>query len=312
MTSNPADIGFLLESGNANMARAIATAQQVAASDAAVLLSGESGTGKHVLAVAIHGWSPRHAAPFVTVPRAALARHRSEAAPLAYLVDGWNAYGWLQAADGGTLFFEGVGDLPPAEQAKLIRFLDEHRFDVGDTDPAQTDVRVIAATSRDLERETGREHFRDDLFSRLSTITIRLPPLRERPEDLPKLTDHLLARLTARYQCGDVSIAPEVRKAFGRYWWPGNIRELESILERGVALSRGQTITIADLPERLFARPRNVAAGEISLPPLSLDALERQQIERAIGECATLQEAASRLGIAATTLWRKRKRYGLG
>ena len=302
--NHPPDPPPLLESANAEMARAIATAQQVAASDAAVLLIGESGTGKNVLAHAIHDWSPRRARPFVTVPRAALTERRNGGVAFADLA-------CIQAADGGTLFLAEVGELPAAEQAKLIRFFDEQRVETGSGGyPVTADIRVIAATSRDIEADVHAGRFREDLFFRLSVVTIALPPLRDRADDLTQLTDHLLAKLAAHYGRAFLQLTPEVHNFLHQYHWPGNVRELLSVLERLVVLSRSDTITADDLPERLLAPRREVR--EAPRPPaLSLHELERHQIELALRECPTLEDAANRLGINPTTLWRKRKRYGL-
>jgi NtrC-family two-component system response regulator AlgB len=302
---------LLLESCNSRMSRAIDTARRAAAAAVPVLLIGESGTGKHVLAAAIHEWSPRHAEPFTVVPRAALTEHRSEEALFAHLDDAGKPYQWLEATQRGTLFFEEVGELAPAEQAKLLRFLDLHQFEVGDPrERAAPDVHVIAGTGAHIETEVHAGRFRQDLFFRLSVVQIVLPPLRERLEDLPMLTEHFLARFTVRHQRGSVHLATDVQKALARYWWPGNIRELSSVLERMVVLSRGDTITAAELPDRLRdrAKPR---VGAVPARPESLNELERHAIETAVKEAATLQEAATRLGIDPATLWRKRKRYGL-
>ena len=302
----------LLESANAAMARALATARQVATSDVAVLLSGESATGKQVLAAAIHGWSARCAGPFVVVSRALGTEPRGETTSLALLDDGGSRHSWLTAADGGTLFFDEVCELPAMQQAKLARFLDDRRLEVGSgTEPVTADVRVLAATTRDLEAEVRAGRFREDLFFRLNVVHISLPPLRARREDLPRLTAHLLAGLAARHGRGALRFAPEVQHVFARYLWPGNVRELLSILERLVVLSRGEMITTEDLPERLLAPPRPIAQASTAAPPAPLRELERRQIEVAIRESNTLHEATLRLGIDPTTLWRKRKRYGL-
>jgi two-component system, NtrC family, response regulator AlgB len=310
--SNTPEPPPLWESANAEMARAIASARQVAAFDVPILLTGENGTGKKVLAAAIHGWSPRSAGPFVAVARAALAEHRLEGGLVAYAEDAWkDRYGWLDAANGGTLFFEEAGDLPSAVQAKLIRFLDGHRLEqVAGDKTANTGVRLITASDHDLEMDVRAGRFRQDLFFRLNVVGIHLPPLRERPEDLPKLTDQMLAILCTRHRRDAVRLTPEVQRVFARYRWPGNIRELVSVLERVVVLSRGEAVTTEDLPERLLVPPLE-ATGALPSQPLSLNALERHHVALAIRESATLQEAATRLGIHPTTLWRKRKRYGL-
>jgi len=302
----------IFESANATMARAINTARQVAASEVPVLLAGESGTGKHVLAAAIHGWSRRCAQPFVAVPRIPLANGRHEGELFPYFdPPGKDAYAWLSAADGGTLFFEEVGDLSLAQQAKLVHFLDEPRFELGlEGGPVTIDARVIAATNRNLEADVRSGRLREDLFFRLSVVNITLPPLRVRTEDLATLSEHFLANLAARYPRGELHLTEEVRQVFVRYPWPGNVRELQSVLERVVVLSRGDTITIEDLPERLLASLAPTA-GKHAASSTSLHELERHHIERVIKEAPTLEDAAIRLGIDPTTLWRKRKRYGL-
>ncbi len=300
----PPDPPPLLESAVPRMARAIATARRVAASEAAVLLIGESGTGKTLLARAIHTWSSRRVRPFVTVRRTALTERHGEAGAPADL-------GWLQAAEGGTLFFEEIGEFSAAEQAKLISFFDRQWLETsGEGHRFATDIRVIAATIRNIETDVHAGRFREDLFFRLSVVTITLPPLRDRAEDLATLTDHFLTRLTAHYERSPLRLTPEVLGILQRYHWPGNVRELWSVLERLVVLSRGPTITADDLPDRLLAPPRT--AGTPMQPQAeSLHELERHQIELAIRECPTLEDAANRLGINPTTLWRKRKRYGL-
>jgi len=280
----------VLESVNADMARAIHTARQVARSGVSVLLSGESGTGKHLLAAAIHQWSDRAGAPLVTVRRTVPSAPAHEGV----VFPSFGSRGedrWVEAADGGTVFFEEVADLAPPQQATLIQLLDDHRLG-GERESEQADIRVIAATARDLAAEYRAGRFRSDLFLRLEAVHITLPPLRERLGDLARLTESLLARFTAQYHRGALRLAPAVRQALARYCWPGNVRELESAIERGVVLSRGNTITTDDLPARL------------------LDA-ERHHIEEAIRASSTLRQAATRLGIDARTLWRKRKRYGL-
>jgi two-component system, NtrC family, response regulator AlgB len=306
----PADLP-LLESANPAMVRAIALARRVAASEVAVLLRGESGTGKHVLAAAIHDWSPRRTAAFIAVPCAALPQHRAADVLLAGVDDGWSKYDWLRAANGGTLFFDDVGDLPAVQQAKLMRFLDEHGFEVdGEGRLLEADALIVAATRRDLEADVRARRFREDPYFRLSTVQITLPPLRDRVEDLPGLTAHLLASLCARYRRGPLQLTGEVQQVFARYRWPGNVRELLSVIERAVALAQGTTITADDLPEYLLAAP-TAPTSTPSLPTQALRDLERQHIERAIRESATLEDAALRLGIDPATLWRKRKRYGL-
>jgi NtrC-family two-component system response regulator AlgB len=307
---SPQDPPPYLDTANAVMARAIGTARRVAESDVPVLLSGESGTGKHVLAKAIHRWSASPAAPFAALPGVAVTDHRHEGELFSCTQTTARADDEeFESIHGGTLFCEEVGDLLFGQQAKLVRLLDHHRFAEEDR-VIWEGMRVIAASRRDLEAEVRAGRFRADLFFRLSVVTITLPPLRDRPEDLLTLTEYLLDYLTHRYHRHAVRPASEVQAVFGRYHWPGNVRELVSILERAVVLSRDDVITTRDLPERLLMAPP-AAPATATAPVLSLEELERYHIQRAIAESSTLEEAAIRLGIDPTTLWRKRKRYGL-
>ncbi len=308
----------LLESLSPLMQRALATARQAAASDVTVLLTGESGTGKNVLARAMHSWSQRSDGPFVTIACTTLAEHLLESELFGHVKGAFTGAwkdkpGRLQAAEHGTVFLDEVGELPPELQAKLLRFLEEHRFEpVGASDTIAVDARIIAATNRDLEAEVGAGRFREDLFFRLNVIGIRMPPLRERREDLPALIDHLLANLCARYERKMVRLAGDARGALLAYGWPGNVRELVNTLERAVVLARGEEIRTEDLPDRLLAPVPAVPSAVASAPSaLSLEELERRHIAQVLADAETLEEAAARLGINATTLWRKRKRYGI-
>ncbi len=301
----------LLESASPAMARALATARQAAASDATLLLTGESGTGKNVLAAAMHAWSP----PFVTISCTSLAEHLLESELFGHMKGAFTSAwkdkpGRLEAARGGTIFLDEVGDLPPELQGKLLRFLEEHRFErVGGSETIEVDARVVAATNHDLESDVRDGRFREDLYFRLNVIAIRLPPLRERAADLPALTDHVLASVATRHRRGPLVLAPEARRALAAYAWPGNVRELVNTLERAVVLSRGDTIRAEDLPDRLLEPPP--AAPATPEAGLSLEDVERRHIVQVLAESSTLEDAAARLGINVTTLWRKRRRYGI-
>jgi len=304
----------LLESANPRMARAIAVAQQVAVSDAPVLLCGESGTGKRVLAAAIHCWSPRRAGPFVTVWSRAVADQQIEGGLLEQVAGAVSGArqrktGRPDTVDGGTLFFDEVHALPLAFQARLLRYLEGQQS--GD-DAFEEDARIIASTDHDLEADARTGHLRQDLFFRLNVITITLPPLRERLDDLPQLTEHLLAKLAVRHQRGPLELTPEAQSVLARHTWPGNVRELLSALERAVVVARGGRIRAEDL---------NLGASSAPPPPaepttettaaLSLREIEQRHIRTVLRESASIGEAAARLGIDPATLWRKRKRYGL-
>jgi NtrC-family two-component system response regulator AlgB len=306
----------LLESANAAMRRVLATARQAADSTATVLLSGESGTGKNVLATAIHAWSPRRAGPFVVVSCTTLADHLLESELFGHVrgafTGAWKDHpGRLETASGGTVFLDEVGELPPELQGKLLRFLEERRFErVGDTATREVDVRIVAATNRDLDAEVRAGRFRQDLFYRLNVIGITLPALRARPEDLPALIDHVLQTLAARHRRLAVSIEPAARAALLAYAWPGNVRELVNALERALVLAPGPTIRASDLPDHVLG-PALVPPTDASAENVSLEELERRHVRAVLADSATLEEAAARLGINPTTLWRMRKRWRL-
>ena len=307
----------LLESANPVMRRVLQTARQAAASDATILLTGESGTGKNVLATAIHGWSPRAAGPYVVVSCTTLSEHLLESELFGHVkgafTGAWKDHpGRLESARGGTVFLDEVGELPPDLQGKLLRFLEEKRFErVGDTTTREVDVRIVAATNRDLTAEVRASRFRQDLFYRLEVIGLALPPLRERPEDLPALVDHLLGILCARHRRSPMSLAPAARAALLAYPWPGNVRELLNALERALVLSAGDTLRAEDLPDHVLAPVPALPPEAADTASLSLEDLERRQVQAVLAQSATLEEAAARLGINPTTLWRKRKRWGL-
>jgi NtrC-family two-component system response regulator AlgB len=299
------------------MRRALETARQAAGSDSTVLLLGESGTGKNVLARAIHAWSPRRDAPFVTIACTTLAEQLLESELFGHVKGAFTGAwkdkpGRLEAADGGTLFLDEVGELPPELQAKLLRFLEERRFErVGDARTREVDARLVAATNRDLETEMRAGRFRADLFYRLAVIPVRLPPLRQRIEDLPTLVDHLLDGLAARLGRPRPTLEPGARAALAAYAWPGNVRELANVLERALVLSRGASIAAESLPDAVLAPPRETGAAPAPATMLSLEEVERRHVQQVLASSATLEEAAARLGIDPTTLWRKRRRWGL-
>ncbi len=305
----------LLESESPAMRRALDTARRGAASAVTVLLTGESGTGKTVLAAAMHGWSPRATGPFVTITCTTLAEHLLESEVFGHVkgafTDAWkDKPGRLEAADGGTLFLDEVGELPPELQAKLLRFLEERRFErVGSSETVTVDARIVAATNRDLEADVRANRFRGDLFYRLNVVSICLPPLRERREDLSALIEHTLATLCVRHHRSAVRLTPEALTALMAYPWPGNVRELVNVLEHAVVLARADIVAVEDLPDRLLAPPP--APPTAVARPQSVVGLERQHIQEVLAQAGTLEEAAARLGINPTTLWRKRKRYGI-
>src|SRR5262245_8691431 len=302
-----------LETDSPKIRSILEVAAKAAGSDVPVLLRGESGTGKSVLARMIHSMSPRSAHSFVvvncpTLSEELLACELFGHARGAFTGAVRDQAGRVEAAEGGTLFLDEIGEIAPSLQAKLLRFLEEKEFErVGENKTRRADVRMIAATNRDLEDHVRKGLFREDLLYRLNVIDLKLPPLRERPEDILRLARRFLAFFAkaVRRQTPELSKAAE--QALRVYSWPGTIRELRNTIERAVILWPAQVIE----PE---AFPAHIAAGAASpLPYLggefSLDAIEKEHITRVLARTQTLDEAAAILGIDASTLWRKRKKY---
>jgi two-component system, NtrC family, response regulator AlgB len=294
--------------------QALDLAFKAAASEAAVLIRGESGTGKGVLARAVHARSPRTAGPFVTVHCPSLSGELLESELFGHVRGAFtgavrDTVGKVAAAEGGTLFLDEIGDLPPLLQPKLLRLLQEKRYErVGETRTRAGDVRVVAATNRDLGVEVAAGRFREDLLYRLNVIEVVLPPLRLRPRDVLPLADHLLAFFTRSSGKALTGFTDEARAALGRSPWPGNLRELRNAIERGVILASGPLIGLADLPVQVGAPP----LGEVEIGGrVTLDQLEAEHIRRVLAVTPTVEEAATVLGIDPSTLYRKRKRYGL-
>jgi len=244
----------VLESANSQMVQAISTAHRVAAAaDLPILITGESGTGKSLLATLIHRCSPRRAAPFVTVCCAALIEHRLEGTLLEHL-DGaivQTHVGCARADISGTLFFDEIGNVPANCQTKLSHYLEARSGSLVGDGRRELSARVIAATRHDPKGEVESGRLRGDLFHQLAVVTIALPPLRERKEDLPKLSEHFLAQMAARYGRDTIELTAEAEQVLARYDWPGNVRELQSVLERAVVLTDGSRIGAEDL----FAGP---------------------------------------------------------
>jgi two-component system, NtrC family, response regulator AlgB len=294
---------------------ALDVAFRVAATEATVLLRGESGTGKGVLARAIHARSPRAARPFVTVHCPSLSAELLESDLFGHVKGAFtgavaDTEGKVAAAAGGTLFLDEIGDLPLSLQPKLLRFLQDRAYErVGEARPRTGDVRLIAATNHDLQAEAAAGRFREDLLYRLNVIEVTLPPLRERRRDLPALAEHLLAFFARQTGKRVIGFTAEAREAIARHAWPGNLRELRNAVERGVILATGPEVGLADLPAAV-GQPAAAARVEVG-GAATLDDLEREHIRRVLARTASLDEAAQSLGIDPSTLYRKRKRYGL-
>jgi DNA-binding NtrC family response regulator len=307
----------LLESRNPRMRTLLETARRAAESDATILVTGESGVGKNVTAAAIHRWSAHADRPFVTITCATLAEHLVESELFGHVrgafTGAWREKpGRLEMAEGGTAFLDEIGELPSEVQAKLLRFLEERSFErVGGAETITVKTRIVAATSRNLSDEVRAGRFREDLFYRLNVVVLDLPPLRERREDLRALTDHVLATLAVRHRRPELMLVPGARRAIEKYPWPGNVRELLNALERAVVVGRGDVVEPDDLPERVLAPSAAVPPIGLASVDGSLADVERAHVQRVLAESSTLEEAAERLGINPTTLWRKRKRWGL-
>jgi NtrC-family two-component system response regulator AlgB len=308
------------ETENAAFVSLLKQAARVAATGVPVLLRGESGTGKNVMARWLWLRSPRAARPFISVNCPALSvelmnstlfGHRKGAFTGAMA----DAAGKVQEAEGGTLFLDEVGDLSAEAQARLLRFLNDQSYErVGETKERHADVRLMAATNRSLEDEVRTGRFREDLLFRLNVVSLALPPLRERREDLPALVRHYLERARARQHRPDLALSEAAERAVRGHLWPGNLRELRNAVERAVILSPGPRIEAEDLGIAPVAEggAGGSSGTEVALgADVSLEALEREHIARVIARAPTLEAAARVLGIDATTLQRKRKRYGL-
>lgn len=294
---------------NSLMRRQLDLALQVADSHLTVLIEGESGTGKELVAQYIHEQSPRNSGPFVRVNCAALAETLLESELFGHARGAFTGAikdreGRFESAANGTIFLDEIGEVSQAIQVKLLRFLQSREFErVGENITRKVDVRVIAATNRRLSDALQEGAFRDDLYYRLNAVRIVLPSLRERPEDILLLAFHFLKRIAVDKRTFDLS--PETVKLLTAYRWPGNIRELENVMERAALLARDGVVLPAHLPPELLMLDEKLTGL------LSLEEIERQHIAKVIRIANDLDEASRVLNIDPATLWRKRKKYGL-
>jgi len=298
-----------LTSESPAMQKVLDVAFRAADSDATVLLLGESGTGKSVLARAIHQRSPRRNGAFVTVSCPSLSRELLESELFGHAKGAFtgahaDTLGKVAAADGGTLFLDEIGELPMEIQAKLLRLLQEREYErVGETKPRRANVRVISATNRDLAQAIPSGRFREDLFYRLNVISLRLPALRERANDIEKLAQSHLVFLAAHAGKKVRGFSPAALDAMRHYPWPGNLREMRNVIERAVILCRGELIEPEDLADTLAPTCEIHLGGKFTL-----EEIEAEHIRRVLGGTRTLDEAAEILGIDPATLYRKRKK----
>jgi DNA-binding NtrC family response regulator len=298
--------------------RLLETARQIAATDTSVVINGESGTGKELMARFIHEHSPRVNGPFVAFNCGAL--HEELAASELFghergAFTGATArkIGLFEAAEGGTLFLDEVTEMPLLMQVKLLRVLQEHELmRVGSTEPVNVNVRVVAASNRDLKDAVDKGLMRDDLYFRLNVVTLSLPPLRERREDIPLLAYYMLRKYSTIIGHDVQEITPEALQRLVEYDFPGNIRELSNFIERGVALSSGPELGIEHLPQSLGALTVRVFTPEIATPPTTLEEQETEHILSVLKMAGgNRTKAAKMLGIDRVSLWRKLKKLGI-
>jgi NtrC-family two-component system response regulator AlgB len=285
---------------------------RAAKADVSVLFRGESGTGKGVIARAMHLESPRRDRPFVTVNCPTLTEELLASELFGHAKGAFTGAirdqpGRVEVAEGGTLFLDEIGDLPGSLQAKLLRFLQERAFErVGETRTRKADVRVVAATNRDLEADVTSGRFREDLFFRLNVIEVRVPALRERTEDILPMAKRFLAFFARSLGRPVATLSPAAERVLVNYGWPGNVRELRNAIERAVILWPSPVVEPQAFPERIAGtRERGPHVGG----KFTLDELERAHISAIVAQSKTMEEAAVVLGIDDSTLWRKRKKY---
>ncbi len=301
-----------LSSDSPRVRAALETLLRAAPHDVAVLLRGESGTGKGVLARALHAHGPRRERPFVvvncpTLSEELLASELFGHARGAFTGATRDQPGRIEAAEGGTVFLDEIGEISPALQAKLLRFLQEKRFErLGENRTRVADVRVVAATNRDLEAAVRDGRFREDLLYRLNVVEVTVPPLRDRAEDILPLARRFVAFFARQARRPPPELSPATQRMLLAWPWPGNVRELRNALERAVLLSPGQVLEPEGFPERMagHATPVPALGGDFTV-----EDVEREHILRVLARSATQEEAARILGLDVSTLWRKRKRY---
>jgi two-component system, NtrC family, response regulator AlgB len=302
-----------LSSRSPLMQKTLAMAQRVADSDATLLIRGESGTGKTMLARAIHSWSRRSVKTFGVVSCPSLSVELLESELFGHVKGAFTGalrdhLGRIAACDGGTLFLDEIGDLPLPLQAKMLRMLQDKEYErVGEVETRKADVRIIAATSMDLAAAVKVGQFREDLFYRLNVVEIIVPPLRARQEDILPLAERLLAFFARQNHRAILGFNAAARAALQHYHWPGNVRELRNVLERAVLLSMGETIGVENMPLHLAATPTEPKVGDL----VSLETIEEMHIRQVLTATKSLEEAARVLGMDPVTLWRRRKKYGV-
>jgi len=302
------------ESNEPEMQETFRIAEKAAKSEASILLLGPSGTGKTVLARHIHKNSGRCDKPFVTVNCPSLSKELLESELFGHIKGSFtgsikDTWGKVSAAEGGTLFLDEIGEVPLEIQPKLLRLLQDREFErVGETRTRKSNIRVVAATNRDLAAEVSKGNFREDLYYRLNVIGLKMPALNERPTDLLPIAKRYIDFYAKQLGRGGVVLSDEARQAVIDYPWPGNLRELKNVIERSLILSDGDELRRADLPVEF----QNVQENAYTTGALiTLEELESAHIKRVVAKTSSLDEASNILGIDPATLYRKRKKLGL-
>jgi len=303
---------------SAPLTQAKALALRVAPTDSTVLLEGPTGSGKELFAQALHQASPRRSKPFVAVNCSAFPKDLLESELFGYRKGAFTGAladkrGLIEEANTGTLFLDEIGELPLELQAKLLRVLESRQYlKIGDTKPLTANVRIVAATNRNLRQEAEEGHFREDLYYRLAVFTVHVPGLNVRREDIEPLARHFVQLYAAKLRKRLRGLEPEALRQLTHYNWRGNVRELKNVLERAVILADADLITVADLPAELQFLPVPSASAAPGQPDRSLRTAELLHIRQVLGEThGNKAEAARLLGVAVTTLYRKMQEYGL-
>lgn len=302
-----------LQSRNVAMQRILETARKAAGSEATVLLYGESGTGKSVLARAIHNWSPRSKKPMGVISCSSLPPELLEGELFGHSRGAFTGAvkdhpGRIAACEGGTLFLDEIGELAPPLQVKLLRFIQEKEYErLGETTTRRADVRILAATNADLQQRVAAGGFREDLFYRLNVISVSMPPLRSRPEDILPMAEDFLVYFCQSNHKSIPGFTDRARHYLTTHPWPGNVRELRNSIERAVILAASDRIDISDFPGASAGPADSPAIGD----KVPLAVIEELHIRRILARCTSLHEASEILGIDPTTLWRRRKQYGI-